>query len=205
MGTLVDRNGLMLFDTCKPLVGCAGAQATHRTMVRIEHGGQSSVPSAGVAWPAITPLVLAAQQLVASGAIMTLLQPQREQHLIGYLEWLEPRRLFWFTAYGEDHSDAHLLEFDAEPVIQDSVIYFRSDGKIVSLLSPIERAEVEDPDDYTIAWRLWQEVMPLRRALIETCCTALVRAGAADCMDGQPRPRTGGSYPPFSGSRAPRF
>lgn len=174
-------------------------------MVRIEHGGQPFVPSAGVAWPAITPFVLAAQQLVASGAIMTLMQPQREQHLIGYLEWLEPRRLFWFTAYGEGHSDAHLLEFDGEPVIQNSVIYFRSEGKIVSLLSAIDRAEVEDPDDYTIAWRLWQEVMPLRRTLIETCCTALVRGASADWVDGQPQPRTGGSWPPLNGSRGSRF
>jgi hypothetical protein len=174
-------------------------------MVQIEHSGHPFVPSAGSAWPAITPLAQAAQHLVAAGAIMTLLQPRREQHLVGYLEWLEPHQLFWFTAYGENQSDGRLLKFDDAPLIQNSVIYFAYGGKVVSQLSSIDQAEVDDPDDYKIAWRLWQEVMPLRQTMIDACCTSLVRAASPDCLDGQPRPRTGGSRPPLSGSRAPRF
>ena len=106
----------------------------------------------------------AAHRLVSAGAIMTLSEPSLERHLVGYLEWLELRRLFWFTAYGESLADGHLLEFDAMHMVEERGLYFSTAGNIVASLTPIEQAKVEDPDDYRIAWQLWQEVAPIRRA-----------------------------------------
>jgi hypothetical protein len=140
---------------------------------------------------AVNHAVLATQRLVAAGAIMTLPEPPCGQHLVGYLEWLEPQRVFWFNAYGESAEDGHLLDFDALKVIEGRGIYLSSQGVIVSQLTPIDQARLDDPDDYRIAWQLWQEVVPLRRPLIETLCTRAVRNVAAfDCLDGHPGPRS---------------
>jgi hypothetical protein len=156
-------------------------------MVQIEQGGRMSAPRAGASSPAANHGASAAQRLVASGAIMTLPEPRLEQHLVGYLEWLEPRRLFWFTAYGEALSDGHVLAFDALHVVDNASVYFSIGGNVVSCLTAIDHAQVDDPDDYRIAWQLWQEVAPLRRAMINDCCAALTRGPALiDGVDGQP-------------------
>lgn len=104
-----------------------------------------------------------------------MIEPEGTQHLVGYLEWLEAGKLFWFTAYGEGSSDGHLLEFDALHVIEGRGLYFSREGKIVTQLTAIDQAKVDDPDDYRIAWQLWQEVVPLRRRMIEALCTKLLR------------------------------
>lgn len=158
-------------------------------MVRIEYREGLFAPEAGAAPPAMKEAAAAAHQLVSAGAIMTLPEPRFEQHLVGHLEWIEPRRLFWFTAYGETLQDGRLLDFDSLQVIEGSGIYFSRAGNIVSHLMPIDQARVEDPDDYRIAWQLWQEVAPLRRPLIERCCTALLRGLVVDGIDGYVPPR----------------
>jgi hypothetical protein len=154
-------------------------------MVRIEHGERSFAPTAGISLPAPNQAAQAAHRLVSAGAIMTLNEPAPEQHLVGYLEWLETRRLFWFTAYGESLADGHLLEFDAMHMDEDRGLCFATGGNVSATLTPIDQAKVEDPDDYRIAWQLWQEVAPLRRAKIEACCAALLRGRPADGLDGQ--------------------
>jgi hypothetical protein len=122
--------------------------------------------------------------------------PRPEQHLVGYLEWLAPQRLFWFTAYGESVSDGHLLEFDTTHVVEERGIFFSSGGNIVSSLTPIAQANVEDPDDYRIAWQLWQEVAPLRRRVIDASCSTLTRESLLiDGMDGQRWPCNLGRVP----------
>jgi hypothetical protein len=164
-------------------------------MVQIETGERMFAARAGASTPAVNHAAQAAQRLVAGGAIMSLPEPRLEQHLVGHLEWVEPRRLFWFTAYGESLTDGHVLEFDAVHVADGQGVYFSTSGNIVSYLTAIDQAKVDDPDDYRIAWQLWQEVVPLRRSLIEACCTALLRGpGLVDGVDGQPWPaRPGGT------------
>lgn len=173
-------------------------------MVQIEQGGLLFATRAGASQPAIHHAVLAAQRLVTAGAIMTLPGPRLEQQLVGYLEWLEPQRLFWFTAYGEALSDGHLLEFDTLQTHQRGIT-FSAGGRIVSLLTTIDHAGVDDPDDYRIAWQLWQEVAPLRRTLIEACAHALTRGASRldviDGIDGQPWQRRGGTLAQFGGMR----
>ena len=159
-------------------------------MVQIEIDGQSSVPRAGAPSSAMPIAASAVHRLMTAGAIMTLFGSRPEQHLVGHLEWLGPERLFWFTAYGESVSDGHLLEFDALHAREDRGVFFSRGGSLVSSLTLIEEAEVEDPDDYRIAWQLWQEVAPLRRRLIEASCATLTRDSVLiDGVDGEHWPR----------------
>ena len=117
---------------------------------------------------------------------MTLPGPDLGRHLVGYLEWLGARRLFWFTAYGESLADAHLLEFESLHVIAERGVYFSAGGNLIASLTTIDHANVEDPDDYRIAWQLWQEVAPLRRKLIDDCCATLAsESPPLDGIDGQ--------------------
>jgi hypothetical protein len=171
-------------------------------MVRIEYREGPFAPDSDVGGAPPTEPALAAHELVSAGAIMTVPGPQPAQNLVGHLEWLESRRIFWFTAYGETLADGHLLDFDSLQVVEGRGIYFARQGNIVSQLTPIDQANVEDPDDYRIAWQLWQEVVPLRRPLIERCCTSLVRGLAVDGIDGMPWPRHSGALPAVNFTRA---
>jgi hypothetical protein len=107
-----------------------------------------------------------ARRLVAGGAILTLPGAPLIRELVGEWRWLDERSVFVFPAFGDKPSDGRLLEFD-EVQRQSFGVCFLNRGVIGGLLTSIERAGVEDPSDYSVAWKLWQEVWPLRRTLIE--------------------------------------
>jgi hypothetical protein len=109
-----------------------------------------------------------ATRTVASGAIMILPGCPVMRFLVGDFVWLEAGRIFWFTAYGDSPGDGHLLEFDDVRMVDGVGVSFSRREKIVGQLTRIEQAGVDDPDDYRIAWQLWQEVAPLRAAMIES-------------------------------------
>ncbi|HUR60487.1 MAG TPA: hypothetical protein VM029_22380 [Opitutaceae bacterium] len=117
-----------------------------------------------------------AGRIVQAGAIMTRRDDEAGRHLVGELRWLENDQLFWFTAYGENLSDAHWLRFDDVRCVANCGLYFLQDENIVAYLCTIDAAGVEDPDDYRIAWQWWQQVGPLRAALIEDCWQRLTLA-----------------------------
>lgn len=158
-------------------------------MVQFQTSGRTSAARAGASSPVKHLVADAARQLVAAGAIMTQSAPDNGQHLVGHFDWLGSRRVFWFTAYGETLGDGHVLDFDAAHLVENVGLCFTRGAGVRSLLSPIEHARVDDPDDYRIAWQLWQEVEPLRRPLILACRAELLRAAdceAVDALDGLP-------------------
>lgn len=114
-----------------------------------------------------------AGRLVPEGSIMTVHQQPPAHFLVGSFRWLEPRRVFWFTACGNSVLDAHVLEFDDTEVVEEFALAFLRDERLVGYLTGIECAGVDDPDDYRIAFQFWQEVAPLRTAFIEQCCATL--------------------------------
>ena len=117
-----------------------------------------------------------AAKIVQSGAIMTWRDDVSGRHLVGELRWLENNELFWFTAFGENIGDAHWLRFDDVRCVASCGLYFLQTGNVVAYLCTIDAAGVDDPDDYRIAWQLWQQVGPLRTALIEDCWQRLTLA-----------------------------
>lgn len=153
-------------------------------MVKIEKDA-ARLPAATGAARGMHPLEAAAHHIVAGGAIMTVPQTPVARRLVGTLSWLEPQRVFWFTAYGDTRADGQLMEIDeARPVAGGIGIQFLNNGRVVGCLMPIEHAGVDDPDDYRIAWQLWQEVAPLRTAMIERCAAEL--AAQQDALPGVP-------------------
>lgn len=114
----------------------------------------------------------ASDALCASGAIASLTGEPRPI-LVGHLQWLSVHELLIFTAYGDAPSDAHLLQFDEAMVSEGGSITFLCRGHVAGAIHRIEEADVDDPDDYRIAWELWQEVAPLHRPLIERCFEAI--------------------------------
>jgi hypothetical protein len=115
---------------------------------------------------------LLAQRVVGNGAIMTLPGCPILRSLVGHFVWLDPQRVFWFTAYGDTVADGHLLEFETTRA-SSAGVYFLNKGQVAACLTNIDEAGVDDPDDYRIAWQLWQEVAPLRSGLIEEACAQL--------------------------------
>jgi hypothetical protein len=84
------------------------------------------------------------------------------------MEWDGGNRVLWFTAFGDHQDDAHAISFD-EVRVHPVGVCFVSNGGTAALLSPIEKAAVSDPEDYRVAWRLWQQVLPIRqRAIAES-------------------------------------
>jgi hypothetical protein len=138
-----------------------------------------------------------AEQIVATGAIMTLPGVPLVRQLVGHLQWVDEHRLFWFTAFGDTTADGHAVAFEeiqGHPV----GVCFVAHGVIAAFLAPIDKAAVEDPEDYRVAWRLWQEVLPMRQQLINDALAKLLtdpRNGATNGLT----PTGGGRETPRSG------
>lgn len=116
------------------------------------------------------PLKYAAELLATSGAVMTVWNSPSVHYLVGDFRWADDDRIFWFAANGDTTADGHLLRFDAAEW-DDGRVRFLAGQKTVALLSPIDRAEVDDRDDFHVAWSIWQQVAPARRSLMEEART----------------------------------
>lgn len=106
---------------------------------------------------------------------MTVWHSSPEHFLVGEFAWLTPTRVFWFAANGDSDADVHTLEFEHVIRKRDGLHFFH-DGKQVGQLAPIDQAHVEDPEDFRVAWQIWQTVAPTRRALIDNSRLALVES-----------------------------
>lgn len=105
-------------------------------------------------------------ELARAGAVMTIWHSPAQHYLVGDFAWLSPNRIFWFAANGNNADDGHVLEFDRVTRDFDGLNFY-ADGNLVGLLAAIDRAHVDDSDDYRVAWQIWQVVAPARRALVE--------------------------------------
>src|SRR5215510_13035456 len=100
-------------------------------------------------------------QIVQSGAVMAVAGSPASYDLVGSFRWLNEQQVMWFVAHGDAEVDAHGLDFDHVQVVDNLGLCFMSDGRVQAYLSPIETAQVDDPDDYRIGWKIWREVAPL--------------------------------------------
>lgn len=96
---------------------------------------------------------------------MTIWNSPATHYLVGDFQWLERDQIFWFAANGDTTADGHVLSFDRAEIREGQVCFFQNE-KLVGLLSPIEQAQVDDRDDYRVAWSIWQQVAPVRRELM---------------------------------------
>ncbi len=109
---------------------------------------------------------VAGEELFAAGAIASL-EGEPRPILIGDLQWLEGSELVLFTAYGEGPADVHLVSFDEAIVNEEGSVTFMFEGHVVGSIHRIEDADVDDSDDYRIAWQLWQDVAPVHQPMIQ--------------------------------------
>lgn len=115
----------------------------------------------------MSTLESATQRLAANGAVLKVWNSPASDYLVGDLQWIDSNRLFWFTAHGDREDDGHVLEFDCAELIDGSGVQFFRRGKRVGWLAEIARAEVDDPEDYAVAFSLWQQVAPRTWSLVE--------------------------------------
>ena len=114
----------------------------------------------------------ASATLATNGAI-AILPGEPRPILIGDLQWLEGDEILIFTAYGDAPSDAHHVCFDEALVHASGNITLMRAGQVAATFQRIEDADIEDPDDYRIAYQLWRDVAPLYQSRIERCYAAL--------------------------------
>lgn len=115
----------------------------------------------------------AAETLYRNGAVLEFADDPSAAMLLGDLQWSEQGGVLAFAAYGEGPRDARHLRFDHAAYDGDATVWFSREGRMLATLRRIEDAEIEDPQDYRIAWQLWQQVAPLRRNVIDNSYTAL--------------------------------
>jgi len=108
----------------------------------------------------------AGEELFAAGAIASL-HGEPRPILIGDLQWLDGSELLLFTAYGEGPADVHFVSFDEAIVNEEGSVTFLFQGHVVGAIHRIEDADVDDTDDYRIAWQLWQDVAPVHQPMIQ--------------------------------------
>ena len=109
----------------------------------------------------------AAEALFQAGAILTLATEPSQRFLLGDLRWNQDSGVFLFVAFGDDERDALYLPLDAVIEERDGSVRLFYVGLECAKLERIAAADVDDPDDYHIAWQLWQQVAPLRRDMID--------------------------------------
>lgn len=151
--------------------------------------GDSPAPTVS---PAEVPVREIVEQLVASGAIMTRPGTPLVRELVGALQWGHEDTVVWFTAFGENQHDGHLLRFERIEIHPVGACFCQG-SSILAFLAPIEKAAVDDVDDYRIAWRLWHEVLPLREPAIARVFEDLLQPARGSrspypLIDGFPHP-----------------
>lgn len=117
------------------------------------------------------------EQLAATGAIMTRPGSPLIRELVGVLRWADDHTVLWFTAFGENARDAQLVRFDRVEIHPVGACFLRG-SSILAFLTSIEKSAVDDVDDYRIAWRLWQELLPLRETAIALVFDSLLEDAA---------------------------
>jgi hypothetical protein len=110
---------------------------------------------------------LIAERIVAQGAVMTIQGFPVRHQLVGCLRWVDDTAVMWFVAHGDSERDAYFLRFDEVHLVKDVGIGFLQEGVMLAYLTGIPHAQVEDPSDYEIGWKIWQEVAPLHGPVIE--------------------------------------
>jgi len=126
--------------------------------------------SASAPAEARSPAERHAEILVRNGAVLTLAGAPLT--LVGHWEWLADGCVFCFPAFGDSERDARTIEFDETRDLGDAGICFLNARAIVGELTSVASARVDDPDDYRVAWQLWQQVKPLRMRFISRCLAA---------------------------------
>ena len=138
---------------------------------------ETPIPSARVRMP--DPLKISVDRLVREGAIVSIGAEPSLRMLLGELRWVQPGKVFLFAAHGDGVADARIVQFDDITVAEPGRMHFCSGNTVVAKLDRIALSDVEDPSDYQVAWQLWEQVAPLRRALIDDCAELL----ASDTSD----------------------
>ena len=114
----------------------------------------------------------AAEALYREGAIAAL-PGETAAMLVGDLRWRDAGGVLLFAAYGDGPGDARLVCFDQTVQDDANSVSFVHEGHVAATLRRIETAAVDDPEDYRIAWQLWQQVAPLRSGVIDRCYATL--------------------------------
>ncbi len=105
-------------------------------------------------------------ELAARGAVFEVLNGTPDCQLVGELSWLDAHHVFWFVAHGDRENDGHVLEFDRAEVLDPHRVQFYQGATRIGRLTDIASSCVEDPEDYTVAFALWQQVAPRTQGLI---------------------------------------
>lgn len=143
---------------------------------RNEHQTHTTMTTAFLESADVTPAESASALLTTHGAIAVLADEPRPI-LIGDLQCVDGRELLLFPAFGDAPTDAHRVPFDEAVVHYGGKVTFLCGGHVVAAIERIEDADIDDPDDYRVAWQLWREVAPVYRPLIERCYEAVRSSG----------------------------
>lgn len=107
-----------------------------------------------------------ASDIVAKGAILRVrIGYPRVFHvnlLVGYFEWLDDHRAFYFEAGGQNEFAGHILTFETAQAAHSLGVAFRNGCEIVAYLCPISEASVEDQANFVVTWRAWQTALSQR-------------------------------------------
>ncbi len=108
------------------------------------------------------------ERLAAKGAVLSYGGDGGQPMLIGDWACSGSRRVFAFPAHG-NVGDEHVFEFDEAVLLDTQIVGFLRGGQLVAQLSAIGAASLTDPDDYRVAWQIWQQVAPMVRGKIVRC------------------------------------
>lgn len=116
---------------------------------------------------------------------MHMCSPTDGVYLVGELDWVDSRRLFWFTAHGDRIDDGHLLQFDGAVALGPQAISFLRDGQAVAHLTSIASAAVDDVEDYAVAFSLWHQTAPACHKLIDEAREFALTTAGSSADDGR--------------------
>ncbi len=109
--------------------------------------------------------------LVKAGAVLHTWNSPKRTYLIGDISWLGYRRLFWFPAHGDRLDDGRVLDFDCFARDGDAIDFYK-DGTRIARVTDVANADVDDREDYAVAFSLWQHVQPRLKPLIDRARSA---------------------------------
>lgn len=160
-----------------PDAGVATVFAMNTLLATIPSHGRTSVPPPG--WDASRPLLPSdaslreiVEMIFRQGAVLSC--AHCPPILLGDFHWEEPSRIRWFPAFGDRESDAGVFSFHYAHADASRAEFRHAGGSRIEITT-IDEAEVDDRDDYRVAWQIWQHVVPLQAKLIQAAYARLGR------------------------------
>lgn len=86
---------------------------------------------------------------------------------LGYFEWIEPNKVFYFELWGDNEFHGHVLEFERATAAHELGVSFERDGRTIAYICPLSEMEYQTIEQEKLAFDAWREKLAAEPSVME--------------------------------------